>query len=275
LPEFIPKKKRREINNFNMKHLIALLILIGTLPLLSGQELKTAGYQQKEVEIGVVEHLGDTIPLDLWFYNENSEQVTLRQLIDKPTIMSFVYFDCPNLCSPLMDGIADVVSKMDMGLGTDYQVITISFNTSDTPEKAKEKKVNFVQRISKEHQKDWIYLTGIQENISAITTAAGYKYQPQGLDFAHPSVIMVVSPAGKITRYLYGLTYLPFDVKMAIVEAQKGIARPTSNRILEYCFAYNPASKTYTLQVTRIVGVITIFFLIVIMIILLVRRRKK
>lgn len=258
-----------------MKHLIALLILIGTLPLLSGQELKTAGYQQKEVEIGVVEHLGDTIPLDLWFYNENSEQVTLRQLIDKPTIMSFVYFDCPNLCSPLMDGIADVVSKMDMGLGTDYQVITISFNTSDTPEKAKEKKVNFVQRISKEHQKDWIYLTGIQENISAITTAAGYKYQPQGLDFAHPSVIMVVSPAGKITRYLYGLTYLPFDVKMAIVEAQKGIARPTSNRILEYCFAYNPASKTYTLQVTRIVGVITIFFLIVIMIILLVRRRKK
>jgi protein SCO1/2 len=86
---------------------------------------------------------------------------------------------------------------------------------------------------------------------------------------------MVVSPAGKITRYLYGLTYLPFDVKMAIVEAQKGIARPTSNRILEYCFAYNPSSKTYTLQVTRIVGVITIFFIIVIMIILLVRRRKK
>lgn len=258
-----------------MRRFIIIALLAIVVVNLSGQELKTAGYEKKEPEIGVVEHLGDTIPLDLWFLNENSEKVTLRQLIDKPTIMSFVYFDCPNLCSPLMDGIADVVSKMDMNLGTDYQIITISFNTSDTPEKAKEKKMNFVQRISKEHQKDWIYLTGTQENISAITAASGYKYQPQGLDFAHPSVIMAVSPAGKITRYLYGLTYLPFDLKMAVIEAQKGIARPTSNKILEYCFAYNPASKTYTLQVTRIVGVITIFFLILIMVVLLARRRKN
>ncbi|MCJ7820655.1 MAG: SCO family protein [Bacteroidales bacterium] len=258
-----------------MRYIVILFSLCGLLSGLSGQDLKTAGYKQKEPEIGVVERLGDTIPLDLWFLNEESEKVTLRQLIDKPTVMCFVYFDCPNLCSPLMDGVADVVSKMDMQLGTDYQIITISFNTSDTPEKAREKKVNFVQRISKENQKDWIYLTGTQENISAITAGTGFKYHPQGLDFAHPSVIMVISPAGKITRYLYGLTYLPFDLKMAIIESQKGIARPTANKILEYCFAYNPASKTYTFQVTRIVGVITIFFLILIMVVLLVRRRKK
>ena len=258
-----------------MRYTIAAFLLFGLLHCLSGQELKTAGYGQKEPEIGVFERLGDTIPLDLWFYNEESEKVTLRQLINKPTVMCFVYFDCPNLCSPLMDGIADVVSKMDMKLGTDYQIITISFNTSDTPEKAREKKVNFVQRISKENQKDWIYLTGTQENISAITAGTGFRYHPQGLDFAHPSVIMVLSPAGKITRYLYGLTFLPFDLKMAIIEAQKGIARPTANKILEYCFAYNPGSKTYTLQVTRIVGVITIFFIVLIMVILLARRRKK
>lgn len=259
----------------NMKILVLSAILLLLIVLANGQELKTAGYKQKEIEVGVIEQLGDTIPLDLWFYNEENEQVTLRSLIDRPTIMCFVYFDCPNLCSPLMDGVADVVGKMDMTLGKEYKIITISFNTSDTPEKAREKKKNFVQRISKENQKDWIYLTGTQENISAITAAAGYKYTPQGLDFAHPSVIMVISPAGKITRYLYGLIYLPFDVKMAIIEAQKGIARPTANRILEYCFAYNPASKTYTLQMTRIVGVITIFFLVLIMVILLVRKRKK
>jgi len=259
----------------NNRYLTIMVLLLVCLSTVKAQKLKTAGYTPKEVEVGVVEHLGDTIPLDLWFYNEDSEQVTLRSMIDRPTIMSFVYFDCPNLCSPLMDGIADVVSKMDMTLGNEYKVITISFNTSDTPEKAREKKKNFVQRISKENQKDWIYLTGTEENIAAITAAAGYKYTPQGLDFAHPSVIMVVSPAGKITRYLYGLTYLPFDVKMAVIEAQKGIARPTANRILEYCFAYNPGSQTYTLQVTRIVGIITIFFLVVIMVILLLRRRKK
>lgn len=187
----------------------------------------------------------------------------------------FVYFDCPNLCSPLMDGVADVISKLDLTLGKDYQVITISFNTSDTPEKAKEKKVNFVQKISKENQKYWIYLTGAQENINAITAAVGYKYKPQGLDFAHPSVIMVLSPAGKITRYLYGLTYLPFDVKMAIIEAQKGIARPTSSKVLEYCFAYNPASKTYTLQVTRIVGILMLFIVAIGVLILVIRTRKK
>jgi protein SCO1/2 len=229
----------------------------------------------KEIDIGIVEKLGDTIPLDLSFNNENNESVTLRQLIDMPTILMFVYFDCPNLCSPLMDGVADVISKLDMTIGKDYKVITISFNTSDTPEKAKEKKANFVTRISKENQKYWMYLTGIQENINAITAAAGYKYKSQGLDFAHPSAIMILSPAGKITRYLYGLTYLPFDLKMAIIEAQKGIARPTSSRVLEYCFAYNPASKTYTLQVTRIVGIMMLFFVAVGVLFLLIRRKRK
>ena len=136
----------------NMKNSVLTATLFFLLIQVSGQELKTAGYVKKEVEVGVIEHLGDTIPLDVWFYNEENEQVTLRELIDRPTILSFVYFDCPNICSPLMDGIADVVSKMDMTLGNEFKIITISFNTSDTPEKAREKKVNFVQRISKENQ---------------------------------------------------------------------------------------------------------------------------
>jgi protein SCO1/2 len=174
-----------------------------------------------------------------------------------------------------MNGVAEVISHLDMELGTEYQVITISFNTSDTPEKAREKKVNFVTKISKEHQKDWIYLTGVQENILKITDAVGYKYKPQGLDFAHPSAIFVLSPEGKITRYLYGLTYLPFDVKMAIIEAQKGIARPTVNKVLEFCFAYNPASKTYTLQITRIVASIMIFFAVIVLAVLILKGRKK
>ena len=229
----------------------------------------------KTVEIGIVERLGDTIPMNLWFLNETSDTVTLGELVNKPTILFFVYFDCPNLCSPLMDGVADMVSKLDLSLGTDFQIITISFNTKDTPEKAREKKVNFVQKISKENQKHWFYLTGEQNNINAITEAVGYKYKAQGLDFAHASAIMVLSPQGKITRYLYGLTYLPFDVKMAIIEAQKGIARPTINKVLDYCFAYNPGSKTYTLQITRIIGFLTLFLAVIVLITLLIRRRKK
>ena len=258
-----------------MQRIIILFTAFLFVTCLKAQETQQSGLLNNEPEIGIIEHLGDTIPLDLWFLNENSDTVTLRQLIDKPTIMCFVYFDCPNLCSPLMDGVAEVVSKLDLSLGTDYEVITISFNTRDTPEKAREKKVNFVQRISKENQAHWIYLTGIQENISAITSAIGFKYKAQGLDFAHASAIFVLSPQGKITRYLYGLTYLPFDVKMALIEAQKGIPRPTINRILEYCFAYNPGSQTYTLQVTRILGGIIVFVALVVFIVLIVKKRKK
>jgi protein SCO1 len=251
---------------------IALILILGSL---QAQDMVKSNYVNDDIEIGISEKLGDTIPMNLWFLNEASDTVTLGQLINKPTILFFVYFDCPNLCSPLMDGVADVISKMDLSLGTDFQVITISFNTKDTPEKAREKKVNFVQKISKENQKYWVYLTGVQENITTITKAVGYKYKAQGLDFAHASAIIILSPQGKITRYLYGLTFLPFDVKMAIVEAQKGIARPTINRILEYCFAYNPSSKTYTIQITRIFGTIILLAAVVTFIVLLLKKRKK
>jgi protein SCO1/2 len=258
-----------------MKKLLFISLFLTVSSLLFCQEMVKSNIITKDIEIGIIEKLGDTIPKDLWFLNESSDTVTLGQLINKPTILFFVYFDCPNLCSPLMDGVADVVSKTDLLLGKDYQIITISFNTKDTPEKAREKKKNFVQKISKENQKDWIYLTGIQENINTITDAVGYKYKAQGLDFAHASVIIALSPQGKITRYLYGLTFLPFDLKMAIVEAQKGIARPTINRLLEYCFAYNPASKTYSIQITRIIGTITLLIALVILAALLFKKRKK
>jgi protein SCO1/2 len=258
-----------------MKKLLLFLSLTILLVPLKAQEMVKSDFIKKDVEIGIVERLGDTIPMNLWFLNETSDTVTLGQLINKPTILFFVYFDCPNLCSPLMDGVADMVSKLDFTLGTDYQIITISFNTKDTPEKAREKKRNFVQKISKENQKYWIYLTGVQENIDVITGAFGYKYKAQGLDFAHASAIMVLSPKGKITRYLYGLSFLPFDVKMAIVEAQKGLARPTINKVLEYCFAYNPGSKTYTMQITRIIGTLTLLIAVIVFVTLMLNRRKK
>jgi protein SCO1/2 len=258
-----------------MKKVLVAVLLTAITGLLPAQEMTRSDLAPKAVEIGIVERLGDTIPLNLWFLNEASDTVTLGQLINKPTILFFVYFDCPNLCSPLMDGVAEVVSKLDLILGNDYQIITISFNTKDTPEKAREKKVNFVQKISKENQKHWYYLTGAQEQINDITESVGYKYKAQGLDWAHASAILVLSPQGKITRYLYGLTFLPFDVKMAIVEAQQGISRPTINKILDYCFAYNPGSKTYTIQITRIIGTITLFIAAIVFITLLLKRRRK
>jgi protein SCO1/2 len=240
----------------------------------------TTGYSQLpgadgDIDVGIVEKLGDVLPLDLSFYNEQNDTVTLGELIDKPTILSFVYFDCPGLCSPLLSGVSEVVSQVDMELGKEYQVITISFNTKDTPEKANIKKKNFVQKIGEDKQKHWYYLTGNEENIQAITKAVGYKFKPQGVDFAHPSAIIMVSPEGKITRYLYGLTYLPFDVKMATIEAQKGLPQPSINKFLEVCFAYDPQGRTYTLQVTRIVGSLSILIALIVLSTLLLKGRQK
>lgn len=229
----------------------------------------------KEVEVGVVENLNDTIPLNLTFLNENNDTVTLGDLVDKPTIFNFVYFDCPGLCSPLLSGVSDVVSKVDMDLGEDYQVITISFNTKDTPEKAREKKNNFIQKISQENRDAWIYLTGSQENITAVTDAMGFKYKPTGLDFAHPSVIIIVSPDGKITRYLYGLSFLPFTVKMALIEAQEGLSRPSVNKILKVCFSYDPASRGYTLNVTTIFGALILGIIVLALVVLLIKGRSR
>jgi protein SCO1 len=232
-------------------------------------------YDTNEPEIGVVEHLGDTIPLDLTFNNEKGQNVTLREVITKPTILTLVYFDCPGLCSPLLDGVSDVIEKMDLELGTDYQVLTISFNTNDTPERAVEKKQNFLRKHSLKHADKWTYLTGDSANIAQIVNAVGFRYKKAGNDWVHPAIITILSPHGRITRYLYGTTFLPFDVKMAIVEAQKGIPRPTINRLLEFCYSYDPSGRRYVLEVTKVSGVLILFMALVILTTLIVRSRTR
>jgi len=258
-----------------MKKIPLLILLILFARFTSGQNFVKDNNLSSQVEIGIVEKLGDTIPLDLSFNNENNEPVTLRQLINKPTILCFVFYDCPGICPALQTGVADAVGHLDMELGKDYQVITISFDPLDNPEKAKQIKANYVQKVSPDKQKYWMYLTGTQENITKITEAIGFRYKVQGMGFAHPSAIYIISPKGKITRYLYGLTYLPFDVKMAIIESEKGLARPTISKIMDICFSYNPGSRTYTLQVTRIVGILTIFIALCILGILFFKGRRK
>lgn len=232
-------------------------------------------YDNKDPEIGIVEHLGDTLPLDLVFNNEKGANVTLRELINKPTILTLVYFDCPGLCSPLLDGVSEVIEKMDLELGKDYQVLTISFNTEDTPERAVEKKQNFLKKHSSAHSESWIYLTGDSANITKIVDAVGFKYKKAGNDWIHAAVITVLSPKGMITRYLYGTSFLPFDLKMAIVEAQKGIPRPTINRILEFCYNYDPSGRRYVLDVTKVSATIILFLAVILLITLLVRRRGR
>lgn len=228
-----------------------------------------------EEEVGIVEHLDTIIPANLTFNNEAGQPVQLKSLITKPTILALVYYDCPGICPQLLSGVSDVIEKIGLELGKDYQVITVSFNYNDTPEASVEKKKNFLRSHSKPRAEHWVYLTGDSANIYALTHAVGYNFTRAGNDFMHPSCIMVLSPAGKVTRYLYGTAYLPFDVKMALVEAQKGQSRPTINRVLEYCFSYDPEGRKYTLQVTKIAATIIIFFAVFLFIYLIIRSSRK
>jgi len=216
----------------------------------------TRAQVDKSPDVGIVEHLGSTIPLDLKFVNDKFQTVTLRQLINKPTILSFVYFDCPGLCSPLLEGVGDVIQKTNLTLGKDYQVITISFNYRDTPEKAKEKKKRFT-------------------TIFNITHSAGFITKAVGLDFVHPSAIIAISPQGMITRYLYGITFLPIDFKMAIYEANKEQPRPTIQKVLLLCFSYDQDNKRFALDITKITGILIIFFILVFVTVYLIKPKKK
>jgi protein SCO1 len=226
-------------------------------------------------EVGVVEHLGSTVPLDLKFVNDQFDTVSLKQLINKPTILSFVYFDCPGLCSPLLEGVGEVIRKTDLKLGKDYQVITISFNFRDTPQKAKEKKKKFIDRYSKGNGDGWIFLTTDSTTIFNITHATGFITKAVGLDFVHPSAIIAVSPQGKITRYLYGITFQPIDFKMALIEANKEQPRPSIQKVLMMCYSYDPQGQRYTLDVLKVTGILMLFFILVFVIVYLIKPKKK
>jgi len=249
------------------------LLLITALIIFSnsyGQESVT-----KQPEVGLFEHLDDTIPLHLPFYNEKGDTVKLGDYINKPTVLSFVYFDCPGLCNPLLDGVNDIVGKTDLVLGVHYDVLTISFNPGDSPSKAADKKRNFSTNINEKTSMHWNYLVGDSASVNAILNAVGFKVKKVGVDYLHPSAIMLVSPDGKLTRYLYGTYFLPFDFKMAVTEASKNQSRPTINRVLEYCFSYDPQGQKYKLQITKISATIIIFFAVVLFLILIIKRKKK
>ena len=217
-------------------------------------------------EVGVDEHLGETLPLDLTFTDEDGKEVRLGDAIDRPTLLLLVYFRCPGLCGTLMGGVADMVEVMDIEPGESYQVIAISFDPTEGPDLAKRKKANYYKRINRELDPgDWRFFTGDQENIDAIVQAVGFQYEPQGKDFNHPAVLTVVSAKGKISRYLYGVEFLAFDTKMAIMEAEEGRTGPSispARRLLLYCFSYDPEGRTYVFNILKVIATVSLLVLV-------------
>jgi protein SCO1/2 len=230
-----------------------------------------------DVEIGVVEKLNQYIPLDAMLVDEHGDTVIIGDLIDKPTILNFVYYRCPGICSPLMDGLADVIDATDLVLGKDYQALTISFDPREATFLAIRKKNNYLNLMEKKDQAEegWRFFTSDSANIKKLTDATGFRYKPTGNDFIHSATLIIVDKNGKITRYMNGIYFLPFEMKMTILDAAEGKAGPTINRVLQYCYSYDPEGQKYALNIFKVTGTLIIAMGVVLFLVLVLFRKRK
>ena len=257
-----------------MKHLAILaltfILIHFALPAFS-EEVKP------ENQLGIYEKLDQYISDDLVFTDELYNKVNLKESIDKPTILVLVYYECPGICSPLLNGLADAMDKSDIELGKDYQVYTISFSHTEKPPLARQKKKTYTKLVKHgDTQNAWKFFTGDSITIAQLFDDVGYKVKKEGKEYIHPGAIMVLSPAGKVTRYLYGSAYfLPFDIKMAIVEAAEGRSGPTINKVLNYCFSYDPEGQKYVFNVTKISGTLILLLAGSLLFTMVMKGRKR
>jgi protein SCO1/2 len=261
-----------------MKKILGFLIILLVYGWTStAQTIKaTEDIKSPELEIGIVEHLDEYLPENLTIIDTNNIPRNLRSLIDKPTVLMWVYYRCPGICSPLMTSMADVIGKTDMILGKDFQVITISFDPREGSDLAIKKRENYLNLIDKPvDESGWQFYTADSANIVLGTEATGFRYKRTGNDFMHSAVIIMISPDGKITRYLQGTYFLPFEFKLALVEASQGKSGPTIYKVLQFCYTYDPAGQQYVLNVTKVAGTIIIFIALVVFLILALKPRKK
>jgi len=209
--------------------------------------------------VGIDEKLGAQITLDVPLKDENGSEVNLGELINKPVILTLNYFRCTGICTPLLNGLVDTLNKISLEPGQDFQVITISFDPTDTPEIAHQKRINYLEEIKRPFPPTaWRFLTGDAENTRKVCDSVGFGFRKEGDQYVHPGAILVLTPAGKVSRYFYGITFLPADLEMAIQEAARGEVNPAIPSALAYCFSYDPGSGTYVLNVTRIAGASTL-----------------
>jgi len=194
-----------------------------------------------------------------------------------PTIVAPVYLHCSHVCPMLLTGLAEALGKMDMVRpGKDFRVVTLSFDEREGPDLAREKKPNYLAAVRRPFPADaWSFLTGDNGNIRKFTDTVGFKFQRDGEDFSHPLALIILAPGGKVVRYLYGTTFLPFELTMAVTEAAQGKIGSPAARVLSYCFSYDPLKKSYVFNILKVVGTVVILTVVSFFIYLMVTGRRK
>lgn len=235
---------------------------------------EAAATSVKPEEVGLDEKLGNTAALDLKLRDEQGNPVELRSLVDRPTVLTLNYFRCGGICSPQLNGLARALTRTNAKIGSEFRVITVSFDERDTAEIAAHKQTSYLREVKRDIKPaDWRFLTGDAQSTRRLADSVGFKFKQVGNDFVHAGALMILSPEGKITRYMYGTSYLPADLELAVREAQRGEVQPTINKWLKFCFSYDPEGRKYMLNTTRVAGTFVIGSALVFAVVLLRRGR--
>jgi protein SCO1/2 len=201
-------------------------------------------------DIGIEQRLNSQVPLQLAFHDELGQPVRLGDYFEsKPVILSLVYYQCPMLCAQVLSGLASSLSVLSFDVGNQFEVVTVSFDSRDTPRLAAVQKQNVLGRYHRPGAASgWHFLSGEEGSIKALTDAVGFRFafDPSSGQFAHASGIVILTPQGKVARYFYGIDYAPKDLRLGLVEAARNEIGSPVDQILLFCYHYDPATGKYS-----------------------------
>jgi protein SCO1 len=227
-------------------------------------------------DVGVAQRLGAVVPLDARFLAEDGSPVTLRQMITAPTILALVYYRCPNACDYLLTGLASTLGPLDAVPGRDFNVVTISIDPRETGADARKARRIGLESIGKPFpEQSWRFLTGDESQIHSVAESIGFHYVQNRDGFDHPVAIVILSPDGKVVRYMMGAEFLPADLKLSLLEAQKGTIGPTIARLARICFRVDPKSHTFVFRTMQVIATVTLLTAAAFVAFLLVTGRKR
>ena len=231
--------------------------------------------------VGVTQKLGDSIPLDLEFTDSEGHKKPLRSFIGRrPVVLALVYYECPMLCTMVLNGLLRTMNVLRFDAGKEFDVITVSIDPRETSALASDKKRVYLERYRRAGASEgWHFLVGDQDEIKKLADAVGYHYvyDKETDQFAHGSMITVLSPTGKISKYLYGIDFSPRDLRLSLVEASSERIGSFTDAILLSCFQYNPSEGRYSLAVLniiRFVGILTVLGIIAFIVVSRVHERR-
>ena len=214
------------------------------------------------------QRLNQQLPLDTVFHDETGRAAPLRTYFGKrPVILALVYYECPMLCTQVLNGLVGTMKMMKFTAGQEFDVVAVSFDARENPQMAAAKKKVYLDSYRRAGAEDgWHFLTGDQAAVDALTSAVGFRYawDEQTKQFAHASGIMIVTPDGRLAQYYYGIEYSPKDVRLGLVEASQGKIGSLVDQVLLYCYHYNPTTGTYAaraLNIVRLGGLATVLVL--------------